>query len=106
MKIDQLRKIVAGLTEGPWKCWQESKYGYRLCISSTTANIFKHDADGIVAMRNHIEALLDIAEAAKYRQRKGHNHTCSYALSDKYECDCGQIRLREALEKLENINAI
>ena len=121
MSIDQLNKLEAAATPGPWRadvtqagpCGQvmRSEYVVREVIEGEmigyealaargpggTMRKWRSDANLIAAARNALPALLAVAEAAAERAEAGHNDTCSKELQpyggDNYACDCGHDAL-------------
>jgi hypothetical protein len=96
MKLDQLRKIVAKMTEGPWKI--------ELIVVKENAAMTFADKDGIEAMRNHIEALLEVAECAEAIKEYLPNIKPIGAASHSGHIVASR-KLRDALEKLKQIGS-
>ena len=101
MKIEELRKIAKARTTGRW-CYStcygvafietpDRKTGIAYAVDYLSPN----NADAIIEMSNHIDALLDIAEAGRA--------VTEYLNPMFVESDELIVNLREALKKLEEI---
>lgn len=120
MNLEQQRKILDGATKVPWKGYR----GVGLCgVSSRsekcqisiskldpsslpeTHDRQEIDCKAIAMMRNHYEAMLDLAEAVK--QVWEHGASCNMAIGTKEAndlgCNCGVDDLQEALKRIESI---
>jgi len=107
MKIEKLREVVGKMTDGPWSALTGSgsdtwgiypKNGAGRILETVRYPKMKQDADGIAAMRNHIDALLDVAERARHQVNGTWLHFCG----PSEVCNCEHRDLREALAKLES----
>jgi hypothetical protein len=112
MKLEDLRKIEAKATEGPWRVKDKdyfpsvigekdlrNPYGIHICelMSYDLCN-----AEVIAAMRNHFKALLEVAEVAKSYKKYLPNMERIGAAKYSAQLDAA-MELREALAKLEQI---
>ena len=76
MKLDELKKLEAAATEGPWFVSPNDApehYGAAVVDTGRVSddlhlNAEWNDANFIVAMRNNIRALIEVAEAARAYQ--------------------------------------
>ena len=110
MTLDELKQAVGAMTEGPWEVfagavWQARPRGR--CISIAQARFDRAnpaDPAGIVALRNHAEALLAVVEAVEAYFRCNHrgdnpySHDCQWCGDC---CDRAEDELRAALANLE-----
>lgn len=108
MKIEELRKIAKARTTGRW-CYSTC-YGVAFIetpdrktgIACAVDYLSPNNADAIVEMSNHIDALLDLWAAA---QSMG-NHTLAceaIIMEPPGPCDCGFDNLRSTMQKLDGI---
>ena len=75
-KIAELRTKVAAATAAPWRVdevdydlWKAIRHGHGLSGRMVADCLLGGDAPAVAAMRNHFDALLDVAEAAQtYRE--------------------------------------
>jgi hypothetical protein len=118
-KLDELERLEAEATPGPWMDDHEPEFcgadGYTqtyLVIGGKTwfsptpdtadeSIQFTRDAKLIVALVNAAPAMLDeidrLRAAIRLRIPKGHNDTCQAELSDGYPCNCGHAAIVEAI---------
>jgi len=102
MEIEKLREVVGKMTDGPWSALTGSgsdtwgiypKNGAGRILETVRYPKMKQDADGVAAMRNHIDALLDVVKAASDW------HGCLERNGFTFK------PLKDALERLENIGS-
>lgn len=68
--LSELRRLLAEATPGPWLVWHDGDAD-GVCTSDgerevvLSAALWEPEALLIVALRNHAEALIDVAEAAR-----------------------------------------
>lgn len=101
--LTRLKKLCKAATPGPWTYIPDNDIDDWMLINSEHTCI-KQDDSGVPISKNDgeyiaaaspetVTALIarveKLEKAAKLHIRKGHNDTCSYALSSDYDCDCG-----------------
>ena len=70
-KIAKLRAKVAAATAAPWRVevdhdlWKAIRHGYGLSGRMVADCLLGGDAPAVAAMRNHFDALLDVADKAE-----------------------------------------
>ena len=91
MKIDELREIASKRNEG---YWHETP--------GMSTNWHEYTEEFEEAMESHIDALLDVAEAAK--AIGNHTMVCEVIIMEPSgPCDCGFDNLRSTMQKLDGI---
>ena len=65
MTPDQLQQIIYRMTTGPWYNSQSYMWNSRSEVVCESDTIEPEDRDGIVALRNHASALIEVASAAQ-----------------------------------------
>jgi hypothetical protein len=108
--IEHLEALLANATPGPWvdlpcPAWVNGDHIIRNdgkdwgCFGEI-AYAGRHDAALIVAMRNHLRALLDVVKAAEYMNQNG-SHRGRCGVESDEPCNCGYYQLCDALAKLK-----
>lgn len=111
MRLEELREIARSRTAGEWR-YEAERYSAKCVIGLTNDDRwvatcqpeFNGESNGkmIVAMSKHIDALLDLWEAA--RSMGNHALACEVVIMEPPgPCDCGFDNIHAAINKLEAI---
>jgi hypothetical protein len=112
MTIDQIAQSVAAMTPGPWVSWTyptgmadiETESGVMVSgyVNSDVVSLGGADAAGIVALRNHADALIECAALLKEAREsvwyEVHNRPYSHQPANER-----LARIDAALARLEEI---
>lgn len=108
MKLEEQKKVYAGLTNGPWEMRVSSHAGYvKACGPFHKEDIEDKkaydDANGIALMRNKIDAYVELAEML-VSVRKNNQLPHTYYNSNAgmlHDGSCLACKIDDAIEKLE-----
>jgi len=102
MTLELLKTLGRNASERPWRCTPyleifDSKKEKRLFYGHD-----RNDVQFVVEMRNKLPELIAeldaLRDGAELHLRKGHNDTCSKALIETEDCDCGHAIFQAVFE--------